>query len=75
MTREECENKIAELVEQIREVYKEYRGEEGYLSIALFPDTTSFNNIYYGKDSDFPIEYYAVTDRELHDEYLRSLEE
>lgn len=37
MTREECEKKIDELAEQIREVYKEYRGKEGYLSITLFP--------------------------------------
>lgn len=75
MTRKECEKKIAELVEQIREVYKEYRGEEGYLSIALFPGTIYFNNKYFAEDSDFPIEYYVVKDRKLQDEYFRSLGE
>ena len=71
MTREECEKKIAELVEQIREVYKEYRGEEGYLSLALFPGEVFFNNEYYSADKDFPIEYRVVKDRELRDEYFR----
>lgn len=75
MTREECEKKIAELVEQVREVYKEYRGEEGYLSLTLFPGTTYFNNKYFAEDSDFPIEYYVVNDQELRDEYFRNLEE
>lgn len=70
MTRKECEKKIAELVEQIREVYKEYRGEEGYLSLTLFPGVTFFNNRYYGEDSDFPIDCHISVDQKLLEKYF-----
>lgn len=58
MTREEAENRITELMEEIRDVVLEYNPEEEYFSMAITTldgsrtiNTFSFNNAYFSKES------------------------
>ena len=66
MTRKEAENKIVELMKQIREVVLEYNPEEDYLTMAMTSwdgalDTFSFNNSYFTRES---IDYYIPLNRQ-----------
>lgn len=57
MTTKQCESKIRTLMECIKEIYKQYRGDCEYLSLVIVNGDIEFHNRYYGEDSDFPIEY------------------
>ena len=56
MTRKEAEDRITELMEEIRDVVLEYNPEEEYFTMAMTAgdgtlDTFSFNNAYFTRDS------------------------
>lgn len=58
MTKEQCESRILALMECIKDTYKQYRGDDVYLSMVIMNDAMDFHNRYYGEDSDFPLSYY-----------------
>lgn len=65
MTRKEAEDRITELMEEIRDVVLEYNPEEDYLTMAITAwngtlDTFSFNNSYFSRES---IDYYFPLNR------------
>lgn len=55
MTRAECEDKLLTLAKQICDVYEEYRGNTGYLSITVLEDYININNGYWGEDKELPV--------------------
>ena len=60
MERQECEEKIIELMKQIKAVANEYYGGDTYLSFTIFEDGTmlAFNDDSYN-DGDKPIDAYV----------------
>lgn len=60
MEREECEKQIRDLMIQIHDVYKKYKADGEYLSLAIVGDTLMANNGFYGDDADHPLEMYYV---------------
>ena len=65
MSREEAENRITELMEEIREVVLEYNPEEDYLTMVMISqdgvlDALSFNNSYFSRES---ADYYFPLNR------------
>lgn len=58
MNRKECEQKIYELAQELYEVYGEYNPNPDYLTMTWYGDgTLTFQNAYYDKDSEYPINF------------------
>lgn len=61
MKRKECEEKIAELMQEILDTYKQYNPVGDYLSLAIYDDLLMGNNRYYDEtsiDYEKQIEFY-----------------
>lgn len=58
MTREECEKQIIEKMKEIKDIYKKYNENGDFLSLAIYADKECYtvNNIYWGKDKNYPID-------------------
>ena len=56
MTREQCENKILELMIQIDKVYHKYNPDGTYLDLSIVDDSLMANNTYYSVDRDHPLD-------------------
>lgn len=56
MTRAEAEEKIIDLMDEIRKVYFEYSPEGYLLNVAIFKDQMYAFNDYYNKNNKFPID-------------------
>lgn len=56
MTRAEAEEKIIDLMDEIRKVYFDYSPEGYLLNVAIFKDQMYAFNDYYRKDNKFPID-------------------
>lgn len=55
MKREECEAKILEKLKEIEDIAKEYdKSEEFYLSLTIYEDSMTINNIYW--ETETPLE-------------------
>lgn len=72
ITREEAENRITELMEEIRDVVLEYNPEEEYFTMAMTSlgesrpiNTLSFNNGYFNEES---IDYVFPLDKQWSEE-------
>ena len=61
MTRRECEKAIFYNLLKIKEIYDQYRGRAGYLSMTIFKDAITFNNERWpgGEDEAMPINFYS----------------
>lgn len=57
MTKEELTQKIAEKVNEIRELYLKEYPQGDYLSLTIWKDCISFHNSRWDEDNDFPIGY------------------
>ena len=65
MERKECEKQIIDLMIQIHDVYRKYKADGKYLSIAIMGDTVMADNMHYTEDADRPIDiYYEIKQRE-----------
>lgn len=65
MTREQCENKILDLMIQIDKVYHEYNPYGKYLSMFILDDCVNMNNSFYADDADCPLDmHYVIESRE-----------
>ena len=65
MERKECEKQIRDLMVQIHDVYRKYKADGKYLSIAIMGDTVMADNMHYTEDADRPIDiYYEIKQRE-----------
>lgn len=74
MTREQAEEKIFEKAKEIREIMKEYSPEwSGYITLGFSrvdcEETLSFNNEYWGKDKNYPIN--AFYRKEFKEEWVK----
>ena len=60
MTRGELTLEIAKRLQEIKDLYLRECPDGNCLSLKIFKDSISFNNIYWvgGKDKDYPIDYY-----------------
>ncbi len=56
MTRAEAEEKIIDLMDEIRKVYFEYSPEGHFLNVAVFKDQLYAFNDYWKKGNKFPID-------------------
>ena len=70
MTRKEAEDRITELMEEIRDVVLEYNPEEEYFTMAMTArdgtlDTFGFNNSYFTRES---IDYYLPLNKQWMEE-------
>lgn len=57
MTRKECEKRIFEQMQIIRDIYKEYRGNVDYLTLRFIEGGISFNNEYWEEDKEKQINF------------------
>lgn len=55
MGREETEQKLLELVRQIRAIYREYAGNARYLEVLIKKGNIHIYNEYWERDSDTPV--------------------
>lgn len=71
MTRAECENRIAEHMESIIAILKEYNPESEYLSLAFVKqngrESYHFNNAYFADDSEHPIDFNSINGKRWSD--------
>lgn len=67
MTRTECEHRIAEHMESIIAILKEYNPESKYLSLSFCGSESEtfyqFNNEYFGADAEHPVDFSKRTFR------------
>ena len=64
MTREECENKIAEKLTEIAKIYNQYDPHDNYLSICIQGKNISANNAYFEENHKGGIIDFVVYDYE-----------
>ena len=57
MTRNECEQKIAEKLLEIKEIYHQYNSSGEYMHLVVTNDYISAVNEYYGEDFEKPIDF------------------
>lgn len=59
MKRKETEYRIANLLEEIGYIYKEYNPDADYLSLTIYikDNYLGFNNVHWKEDKDYPIEF------------------
>lgn len=58
MDRQEVEKQISEKLRDIWNIYNEAYPEGKYLAMFIKDGYLHFNNVYYGEDSLFPIDYF-----------------
>ena len=59
LKRNECEEQILELLEEIKQVYRRYNPDGEYLTMVISGTHISANNAYWEKDSKRPLEFYV----------------
>lgn len=60
MTREECESKLLELAEEMREVLNEYEnGDFEYLDVVIYSDTICGNNNWFDGSHKKKVDFYC----------------
>lgn len=61
MNRAECEAKLAALMIEAWEVYKQYNPEGEYLTMDIINGKVSANNSYWAEDKEKPIQIWSAT--------------
>ena len=65
---ESVSERIADLLLDIKEEYMKAYPDGDYMSLTIQKDYIMFNNAYFDRDSDFPIDYYHNFKTERSDE-------
>lgn len=65
---ESVSERIADLLLEIKEEYMKAYPDGDYMSLTIWKDSITFNNAYFDRDSDFPIDYYRNFKTERSDE-------
>ena len=65
MTRDECEAKIAEKLEEIKAIYQEYNPDGRYIHLSVTTEYISACNEYYLEDAKRPLDFRQYVGEEL----------
>ena len=69
MTREECENKIAEKLKEIAKIYNQYNPHDNYLSMCIKGNNAYFEENHKGGIIDFVVYDYEKDKEVYHREH------